>query len=443
MHERDIALVNCTAFDGTREGAVIRDAVVLVRGGRIEAIGSRTELPLPTACERIDLGGRHVLPGLINAHCHLFADGKPRAIASNERLTNAVFRAVGKRPFKQLFKRRIRAQLQNALNAGVTTLRCLGDPWFIDVELRDELERTPGRGPRLWAAGMGIGVTGGHASILSTQSDSPWEFRRAVRKHVREGVDLIKIFTTGGAADSRHVGEAGRLQMTLEEISAACDEAHRAGLRVASHTQSSAGLREALLGGVDSIEHGAELDDSTVDLFLRNERSLTGSTALVPTLSAVLHLGEASLEESKVSHTTRENVRRIRTGVVKGVRRAIKEGIRIGVGSDAAMPLVTHYDFWREVLYLSQYGEVPARVALSWATQGNAELLGIAHETGTLKPGRSADLIAVDEDPLADLRALAHVSFVMSQGRIIRRPQVKRFEQVERTIGRIALPAPA
>ncbi len=433
----DVALFNCTAFDGTREGAVVPDAVVLVRGRRIEAIGPRSALPLPEACERIDLGGRYVLPGLINAHCHLFADGRPRAIASNERLLNAAFRAVGRWPFKELLKRKIRAQLQNALHAGVTTLRCLGDPWFIDVELRDELEREPGRGPRLWAAGMGIGVTGGHASILSTQGDSPWEMRRAVRKNLREGVDLIKLFTTGGAADSRRAGEAGRLQMTPEEIAAACDEAHRAGLRVASHTQSSAGIREALLGGVDSIEHGAAIDDVSVDLFLRNERSLTGSTALVPTLSAAFHLCEAPLQESKVSEATRENVRRIRAGVLQGVRRAVKEGIRIGVGSDAAMPLVTHYDFWREVLYLSRYAEVSPREALCWATQGNAELLGIAGETGALKHGLSADLIAVDGDPLADLGALARVSFVMSRGRMIRRPRVKRFEAVERSVRRL------
>jgi len=163
----------------------------------------------------------------------------------------------------------------------------------------------------------------------------------------------------------------------------------------------------------------------------------------VPTLSAVLHLGEAPLEESRVSEVTRGNVRRIRSGVIRGVRRAVKEGIHIGVGSDAAMPLVTHYDFWREVLYLGRYAEVSPRVALCWATEGNAELLGIAGETGTLKHGRSADLIAVDGDPLADLAALARVSFVMSQGRIVRRPQVKRFQQVEHSIQRIELPAPA
>ena len=186
----------------------------------------------------IDLSGKFVIPGLINAHAHLFGDGKPTAYASASEAKLKLFvKLMDSRLGKRLLKARMRKNAITALNAGVTTLRTVGDLGYTDIELRDEIHNGKFLGPRLVVSGKGICVTGGHGWLMSHVVDNPWDGRKAVRDILRHGADLIKIFSTGGVMDSKRLGEAGRAQMTVEEISAICDEAHRARYKVDTHSK--------------------------------------------------------------------------------------------------------------------------------------------------------------------------------------------------------------
>jgi imidazolonepropionase-like amidohydrolase len=437
-----IALTNCHVFSGNENDQILNDAIIIIEKikqegsekGYILNIGSANSIKIPEKAEVIDTKGAYIIPGLINAHCHLFGSGRLIVSASKDWMINLMVTAIKHWPLKLAFKKLIKQNLMNSLNAGVTTVRCLGDPFFYDIEVKSELENSAIPAPRMICSGMGLGSTGAHAAILSTQSDSPWEFRKAVRRNIRKQADIIKLFSTGGAADSKRVGEAGCLQMTPEEITAACDEAHRANYSVACHAQSTKGVHEALIGGVDTIEHGADLTDEMVELFKINPKSLKGLTALIPTLSPVLHLSEIDAEKTKISSTMIENVKLIREGIIKGLQRALSEGIEIGIGNDAAMPLVTHYDFWRELFYISKYADISPKKTISLATISNARILGIDNLTGSLVPGKSADLIAFKNNPLDDLLALSKPEFVMISGKCIHKPTVKKFPKIDSMI---------
>ena len=428
-----ICLVNCSVFNGSLDSDFESDTTVIIQDGIIHEIGAS----VPAGAQVIDMNGKYLMPGLINAHCHLFSNGKPSTVGRSESLLNMYVSAIGCWPGRTLFKRKISRNIYNALHAGITTLRCLGDPHFYDVKIRDSLKYSPGLAPRIIAAGMGICITGGHANSISLKADSPWECRKAVRQNVREGVDQIKILSTGGASDSRRVGEAGRLQMTPKEIFAACDEAHRAQLLVASHCLSSDGVLESLRGGADTIEHGATLNDEMVALFKQNPNSLRGWSALIPTLSPVFHLCGVNRETAMISQAMADNVALIREGMVSATKVALNTGIRIGIGSDAAMPMVTHYDFWRELLYLCSCTGISAKHAIHLATTGNAEILGISHQTGRIAAGLSADLIGFDNNPFENINILANPRFVMMQGHQLHKPRVNRFERVETCLNQI------
>ncbi|MDP2003122.1 MAG: amidohydrolase family protein [Desulfurivibrionaceae bacterium] len=435
---RSLCLINCHVFDGELNSSVLHGTTITVQFdddgiGRIAAIGDN-----PSSRDVVmDLGGSTVLPGLINAHCHIFNDGGLRPLGDE-----VYFRSIRRWPARSLFLRKIAVNLRSALHAGVTTVRCLGEPHSFDLLIRTQLKKRNAVAPRIIAAGTGICITGGHAAAISRVADSPWDVRQAVRQGIREGNDLIKIFSTGGVADSRRKGEAGRLQMTPDEIAAACDEAHRAGLMVASHAQSPKGVLEALTGGVDTIEHGAELSVETVALFLNNEKALHGQSALIPTLSPVLHLCGIDPHVTKLPAQMLENITYVRDGMIVGLRAAKSAGIKIGIGNDASMPAVTHYDFWRELLYISAIGAFTPQETIHLATAGNAELLGIGHLTGRIAPGLSADLVAFKDNPTVDLRALSRPAFVMMEGHFIAEPRVTaRIEAVDealRTIDVIA-----
>lgn len=441
-----LTFFNCHVFSGAEEDELMADAVITTRVeqvdgrpvGVIDSIRPRAEGEVLTpGLDRIDLEGAYVIPGLINAHCHLFSDGNPISGTSNHTLVNLFLTLIGRWPFKTLFKMKVRRTLENTARAGVTTLRCVGDPHYLDLELKAENIRKKAFTPRLVCAGLGIGTTGGHANALSIQSDSPWEARKAVRTNLREGVDFIKLFSTGGAADSKKKGEAGRLQMTPAEIESACDEAHRAGYKVATHAQSTQGIAEALRSGVDSIEHGAYLSDEVIELFKRNDKSLAGHSALVVTLSPIIHLAQLDAATSKVSQSMIENVRIIGGGMLEGFRRALQGGVMIGIGNDASMPTVTHYDFWRELYYVAKYGDIPAKKVIYHATKVNAQILGIDSITGHLAPGLSADMAIYRDNPLEDLRALAQPWKVVIEGRVIQDQPVRRFRALEAELNRI------
>ncbi|MCM3030812.1 MULTISPECIES: amidohydrolase family protein [unclassified Niallia] len=428
------ALHNCHIIYGDGKKFADTNMTILVNEqGRIHQIEKTSNLVVPSHYESIDLTGNYVMPGLINAHVHLFADGKPFTLSVSEKLLNFAFHhlldtSIGRR----ILKKRMKKNAITALHSGVTTMRSVGEFFYKDVELREEIHAHKFVGPNLLTAGYFLSVTGGHgAPYLALVGDSPWEARRNVRINVKHGVDLIKICVTGGVTDAKMVGEAGRLQMTEDEVAAICEEAHKIGIRVAAHVESTEGVRVALKGGVDTIEHGAEMDEEIISLYKCNPRALKGYTALIPTLQAGYPSAKLDLSLTKVSETVQENSRLVYDSMLASVRQAVEHGIKMGIGTDAAMPFVTHYDMWRELDHLMRKTSLDSLQVIEKATKTNAEILGIDHLTGTIEMGKRADLIVMDHNPLENIKTLSNITMVMVNGQLIKNPNVNKMKEVD------------
>ncbi|WP_433707275.1 amidohydrolase family protein [Paenibacillus illinoisensis] len=434
MTKTAYALKNCHLIHGDHTRNLEKNMTVLVNEqGLIQGIGKSSELAIPSHYEVIDLSGKYVMPGLINAHVHLFADGKPFSLSVSEGMLQFAYDRILNTKFgKNVLKKRMKRNALTALHAGVTTMRSVGEFFYTDVKLRDEINNGEFVGPNLLVSGFFLSVTGGHgAPFLALVGDSPWEARRNVRINVKNGVDLIKICVTGGVTDAKMVGEAGRLQMTVEEVAAICEEAHKIGLRVAAHVESTEGVRVALKGGVDTIEHGSEMDDEIISLFKNNPNALNGYTALIPTFLAAYPSALLDTSVTKVSATVKENARLVYTSMLKGAQQAIDNGITIGLGTDAAMSYVTHYDMWREMDYYIKQTNLSNKHLIDMVTRTNAKILGIEDVTGTVDIGKQADLIVLDQSPLENIEALSDVRMVMVKGNLIQSPSVTRIQQVD------------
>ncbi|MFK0523801.1 amidohydrolase family protein [Paenibacillus illinoisensis] len=434
MSKTAYALKNCHLIHGDLNRNLEKNMTILVNEqGLIQGIGKSSELVIPSHYGVIDLSGKYVMPGLINAHVHLFTDGKPFSLSVSEGMLQFAYDRILNTKFgKNVLKKRMKRNALTALHAGVTTMRSVGEFFYTDVKLRDEINNGEFIGPNLLVSGFFLSVTGGHgAPFLALVGDSPWEARRNVRINVKNGVDLIKICVTGGVTDAKMVGEAGRLQMTVEEVAAICDEAHKIGLRVAAHVESTEGVIVALKGGVDTIEHGSEMDDEIISLFKNNPNALNGYTALIPTFLAAYPSALLDTSVTKVSATVKENARLVYTSMLKGAKQAIENGITIGLGTDAAMSYVTHYDMWREMDYYIKQTNLSNKQLIDMVTRTNAKILGIEDVTGTVDIGKQADLIVLDQSPLENIEALSDVRMVMVKGNLIQTPSVTRIQQVD------------
>jgi len=438
---KNLALINCNIIDGNRKSEIITNGVILIQNtvkdkekeipGLIVGVGKKEDIEIPSDYKKIDIKGSYVLPGLINAHCHLFGSGKPTKVMQlSEHTLKKLLRLVQTPIGIALSKRGMKKHALTALHAGVTTLRSMSEFLYLDVKLRKKIEEGKIIGPRILCSGKGIHPTGGHG-MLGFEADSTAEIRKAVRRNIREEVDCIKILSTGGVMDARMVGEAGRPQMTVEEIEIACFEAHRGKLLIATHCESTEGMKEALLGGVDTIEHGAEITDELVSLFKNNPKSLRGYTAVVPTISAGMGLATFPIKVTKITHIKRENAKLIEIRMIKALQRAYNEGIKFGVGTDASVPYVPHYEVWKELKYLIKYTGMSAQDAIYFATKNNAEIINIDNITGSIEVGKSADLQVVRGNPIEDINYLGQVSKVIIRGHLIKNPKVKKIKKLK------------
>jgi len=397
------ALTASLLIDGTGADP-IRDAVVIVEGDKIIEVGPRDGVQIPSGACRIELGARTLMPGMVDAHLHIIGS---RSYSAAEMLTTPhdllVLLAA-----EDCFK---------LLKAGFTMVRDCGSSIALSLKRAVDTGIIPG--PRIYAAGRPLSQTAGHGDIHYLPRDEvlrqgillcdgPDNCRRATRETLRDGADLIKISTTGGVGSEKD--NPWEPQFTVEEIEAITYEAHNVGKRVASHAQGAQGVKNAIIGGVDSIEHGFFLDDECVELMLEH------GTYYVPTFALV--------EVYKRSHESPYDMPpwRLRKqqmcieAMPESLMKAYKAGVKIATGPDYfGAPLRAHGDNADELIAMVKYGMRPMDVIVA-ATRNGAECIGIEDKVGTLTPGKIADIIALDGNPLEDIKAVKRVAYVMRKG---------------------------
>jgi imidazolonepropionase-like amidohydrolase len=420
----DYAFINGYVLSG-RSDMEPEQKMILTSGDTIQKITEPGQVP--EGYTIIDLKGKYIMPGLINMHVHLPGSGKPQKKQRdatklvNTLMSNPITRAVAYNMCAGFAK--------TELMSGVTTIRTVGGLKDYDTRLRDEIKNGKKTGPRILAANEGISVPHGHmagsVAIAATSIDQAVAY---VDQVAGEGVDLVKLMITGGVLDAKAKGVPGELKMAPEMVKACCDEAHKKGFYVAAHVESTEGVRVALENGVDSIEHGAAPDAEIVDLFHKRHAFLC--TTLSPALPYALF--DRSI--SHASEVEQFNGKMVFDGIRACSASAVENDIPIALGNDVGCPYITHYDFWRELVYFKNFVGVSAQKALHTATLGNAVLAGIGDKTGSLEEGKAADMIVTDKNPLEDLTTLRTVRMVMAGGKLHQNPSVKRNAEIDKQL---------
>jgi imidazolonepropionase-like amidohydrolase len=398
-------------FDATSDN-VRENVVITILGDRIQSVGPSGSVSIPAGATVIDLSHATVLPGLIDCHTHLGA----RADRYDE-----IYRFKDT-PFQSAFAAVLNAR--KTLEAGFTSVRDVGSEPFLAVDLRNSINEGFLVGPRIVASGPGISITGGHGDLnnYSPQTrvtmfpeernfaiaDGVDQIRHVVRAQVKYGVDVIKIMATGGVLSK---GDSpGSPQYTLEELKAAAEEAHMAGRKIAAHAHGTQGIKNAILAGIDSIEHASLIDDEGIrlakergtylDMDIYNDDYILGK-------AIEFGLPRENVDKEKmIGRLQRENF-----------EHAVKAGSKMAFGTDAGV--YPHGDNAKQFFYMVKFGMTPAQ-AIRAATSNAADLIGRAKDVGTVEAGKFADIIAVTNDPLQDVRALENVSFVMKGGVVVK-----------------------
>jgi imidazolonepropionase-like amidohydrolase len=379
-----------TLIDGTGAPPVPGRAVV-VEGDRVVDVVDASRAPAGAV---LRLDGLTLLPGLVNCHVHLClgAEADPvRPLVDDPAGLTAL---------------KMAARARQTVEAGVTTVRDLGGKDYLELAVKRAIAERLIPGPRVLAAGRGICMTGGHGWWFGREADGPDDVRKAVREQLKMGVDVIKIFATGGVMTPGV--EPGSSQLTEAEIRAAIEEAGKAGRRVAAHAQATAGIRCCLEAGITTIEHGVFLD---ADLVARMKRD---GVFLVPTLVASRAIAEGG-EAAGIPAFMARKARGIVETHGRSFELAARAGVPIAAGSDAGTPLNPHGSLVPELALMIRHG-LPPMEALRAATSQAAAALGLEREIGRVAPGFAADLLAVEGDPLADIGALSRVRLVIVRG---------------------------
>jgi len=393
--------------------AVLTDQIILINQGKIQSVGKN--LAIPAGAQVIDLSGMTVLPGLIDCHTHL-ADGN--AIENGEPLN------ILKKTSAQISYESIpnaRAMLQS----GFTTVRDVGVYRALnDVAMRDAIAAGYIEGPRMYVAGAYITITGGAGAMTGLAPDiplpwdlhfgeanSPWEARQKVRLLYHDGADHIKILTSGAVLT--HGSNPKTQEFTLEEIRAVVDEANQFGLRVAAHAHSPQGIKNAIIAGVASVEHATLIDDEGIALAKQHGTYLDMDIYDEECIQAAGREGREPEDflkhDAELGRIHRENF-----------TKALKAGVKLSFGTDAGV--CPYEKSINQFAFMVKYGMTPMQ-AIQAATSSAADLLGHSDLIGSIKPGKSADVIAVSGDPLQDIRVIEHVQFVMKEGKVYKHPE--------------------
>ena len=402
--QKEAVLIKAGKLIDVRSGRVLTDQAILIEGDRIKQVGPAQSIQAPAGARVIDLSNATVLPGLIDCHTHLTFDPSHSGYSSLGIST----------PREALYGAK-NARL--TLEAGFTTVRNVGANGYSDIALRDAINAGDIPGPRIDASGPLIGVTGGHCdeSLLAPEfhhkgdgvADGVPALMAKTREIAKYGADCIKICATGGVLSKGDSPEA--TQFSDEEIRAVVTEAHRLGRKVAAHAHGAAGIKQAVLAGVDSVEHGSFIDDEGIRLMKEK------GVYLVPTL----YLGDWFMENYRrigVPEFMVEKARVVMPAARQNIARAFKAGVKVAFGTDAAV--YPHGLNGREFAVMVKLGMTPIQ-SIQAATVNAADLLGWSDRVGSIEAGRFADLIGVTGDPTADVTVLEHVTFVMKGGQVV------------------------
>ena len=382
-----------------KTGQLLNDQTIVVTGSTIKSIAPTASVPAQPSDTVLDLSSLTVLPGLIDVHTHLTmnTDFDP-------------FREVTSTSAKEAINGV--ANARTTLMAGFTTVRNVGAYNFVDVDLRDAINAGQVPGPHMQVSGPLIGITGGHCdeNLLPFQyhtvgdgvADGIPAVQHMVRQNIKYGADLIKVCATGGVLSKGDDPNAA--QFTLEEMQALVADAHRLGRKVAAHAHGEQGILWATEAGVDSIEHGSYINDEGIAAMKQH------GTYLVPTL----YLEDWMIQNGHLPAFYQQKMLDVSAVAKANIRRAVQAGVKIAMGTDAAV--YPHGLNAHELdVYVNQIGMTPL-AALQSATLNAADLMGWTAKTGTLEPGKWADIIAVEKNPLDDIRTLQDVKFVMKAG---------------------------
>jgi imidazolonepropionase-like amidohydrolase len=382
-----------------KTGQLLSDQTIVVQGSTIQSIAPTASIPAQPSDKVVDLSSLTVLPGLIDVHTHLTmnADFDPFLEVTSTRAKEAINGV---------------ANARTTLMAGITSVRNVHAAGFVDVDLRDAINSGQVPGPHMLVSGPALSITGGHCddNLLPFQyhvagdgvADGIPAVQHMVRQNIKYGADLIKICATGGVLSKGDDPQAA--QFTLEEMQAIVADAHRLGRKVAAHAHGEQGILWATEAGVDSIEHGSYITDEGIAAMKQH------GTYLVPTL----YLEDWMIQSGHLPAFYQQKMLDVTAVAKANIKRAVQAGVKIAMGTDAAV--YPHGLNAHELdVYVNQIGMTPL-VALQTATINAADLMGWTAKAGTLEPGKWADIIAVEKNPLDDIRTLQDVKFVMKAG---------------------------
>ena len=398
--------VRCGKLLDVRSGRTLDDQMVVFDDqGVILTVGPGASAKLPASLTPVDLSAATCLPGLIDVHTHLTANP-----------TDSGYASLGVSVPREAITGVKNARL--TLRAGFTTVRNVGASGFTDVALRDGINAGDVEGPRMLVSGPPLSITGGHCdnNLLPSEfhykaegvADGPWAARAKVRETIKYGADLIKVCASGGVLSKGD--QPGTPQYTLEELQAIAEEAHKLGRKVAAHAHGTQSIKDAIRAGIDSVEHSSLIDDEGIALAKQRGTYLVfdiyNDDFILQEGAKAGMLAESIEKEKKIGRLQRENF-----------RHAYQSGAKIAFGTDAGV--YPHGDNARQFAKMTEWGMKPLE-AIQAATVNAADLLGWSANVGALETGHYADIIAVSGDPLADVRVLESVKFVMKGGTVVR-----------------------